>query len=200
MGRQGLVKFSANHSHSLSFHSKIPINSLKIRKNSGKTAENQGALQTRLLKIIGEKNYSRLQTAGGKEYNALQTIPLIVHTIRGRKYSRLQTVGENKYNTLQTRLLQIIEGRKYSMLQTILEKEYSADNTTHCIYYRQYYQKLLKEGSIVNCKLLEKRSIMHCRQYYSLCVLQTTLLQSIGGKEYSILQYTYKTTCCYTNC
>jgi len=36
VGRWGLVKFLGNQSHSLSFHSKIPINSLKIRKKSGK--------------------------------------------------------------------------------------------------------------------------------------------------------------------
>jgi len=35
----------------------------------------------------------------------------------------------------------------------------------------------LEKGSIVNCKLLEEKSIIDCIQYYLLCILQTRLLE-----------------------
>ena len=82
----------------------------------------------------------------------------------------------------------------------LLEKNSIAD-------WRQDYWQLLEGGSIVNWKLLEKRNITDCIQYYLLCILQTTLLeegsiaycsahtrlltvmltQTVGGREHSDL-------------
>jgi len=43
----------------------------------------------------------------------------------------------------------------------------------------------LEKGSIVNCKLLEERSIMDYIQYYLLCILQTRLLEEENIVYYS---------------
>ena len=50
-------------------------------------------MQTILLEVTGKRQYSELETVGGKEYNGLYTILLTVHTAdkttRGREYSIL---------------------------------------------------------------------------------------------------------------
>ena len=43
----------------------------------------------------------------------------------------------------------------------------------------------MEKGSIVNCKLLEERSIMDYIQYYLLCILQTRLLEEENIVYYS---------------
>ena len=43
----------------------------------------------------------------------------------------------------------------------------------------------MEKGSIVNCKLLEERSIMDYIQYYLLCILQTRLLEKENIVYYS---------------
>jgi len=43
----------------------------------------------------------------------------------------------------------------------------------------------LEKGSIVNCKLLEERSIIDYIQYYLLCILQTRLLEKENIVYYS---------------
>ena len=44
----------------------------------------------------------------------------------------------------------------------------------------------MEEGSIVNCRLLEERSIIDYIQYYLLCTLQTRLLEEGSIVHYSI--------------
>ena len=43
----------------------------------------------------------------------------------------------------------------------------------------------MEKGSIVNCKLLEERSIIDYIQYYLLCILQTRLLEKENIVYYS---------------
>ena len=43
----------------------------------------------------------------------------------------------------------------------------------------------MEKESIVNCKLLEEKSIIDCIQYYLLCILQTRLLEEENIVYYS---------------
>ena len=65
------------------------------------------------------------------------------------------------------------------------------------MYYRQYYYQILEKESIVYCKLLEKRSITYCRQSTHCIYCKQTIREKKYSTHYSL--YIYKTTDCYIN-